>query len=179
MSLEQMATGMNANSEKEILITMLIPRIGVRRVRTFRSASVSRLAKLFPNQLIQFVHDGEVLNFDMALGEYAITDGSLIVVVPTSEPSTDASQAWIRLTRADNHLAHLANLCANSSVREEYARLRDLSIRRMEWKPSKYRRVRDRQQAAGGLWHGQSEIGLTVIPGSPVFVSTAALPALW
>jgi hypothetical protein len=61
MSLWPMLTGTNPNSEKEILITLVIFRMGVGRVRTFRSSSISRLTTLLPNQAITCVPAGELL----------------------------------------------------------------------------------------------------------------------
>jgi hypothetical protein len=165
-------------TDKEILITMLIPRIGVRRIRAFRSTRVSRLSKFFPNQQINFVHEGEILSLDSALGDYGMSDGSLVVAVPMAATQAGTTHTWLSLTRSDDHLSRMADLCANSQVRAEYARLRDLSMRKMEWRPRKFRRFLEHHRRPIGL--GQlAQMELTIIPDSPIEMSTAPLPAPW
>jgi hypothetical protein len=144
-----------------------------------RSARVSRLGAFFPNQEINFVYEGEILNSEQTLGDYAISDGSLIVAIPGPDQRSDAAQTWVRLTRTDNQVAQLAALCAQRNVREEYGRLRDLAIKKMEWKPRKYRRFARRDQSQTEFASSRQTTESTVIPESPDEMSTEPLPAPW
>jgi hypothetical protein len=157
-----------------ICITIIAPRVGVRRCRVSASSTVCSLSKqcCLPGES-DFIFNGELLEGRHTLGFYGIQNDDALVAVPVNGPPLAASH-WMRATRDYDGFLEAIHFSMNDESRLAFLRLKDLRAKRLECRPRAFRKF--------GAWHtdaSDARKGQTIVAETPSVLPCSPLPVCW
>jgi hypothetical protein len=164
--------------EGRIGFSVCRPGTLVARVSARRDDPCRVILKVFPQLMLTCIYRGEILDLDATLGSYGITDGDLVVAVPTSNSSISDTNRWQNITRRSEAFEASVRSFLNLSTRSESMRLRDLAWYRVESTPRQFKRTVARFQRSQRVEVNRVQEP-SVIPESPLEPSTAPLDVYW
>jgi hypothetical protein len=160
-----------------ISLNLVIPRYGVKSVSGAPNTPISALIKSLPNQNVELVYQGVILNAKDTIDGYSMKSNDCIIVVPIASEERQNLQTWLAVTKSSDDLQARVSACLNGDARREVVRLRDLELLRRESQSRRF--ARKTPQVHSEQIEIKSRDDFTIFTDSPSAIREDPLPCPW
>jgi hypothetical protein len=160
-----------------MIVHLCRPSFPVKRASVVPFHKIICLAKLFPEQVVDFVWNGEILLQTMTFLFYHIMPRSSIVVLP--DESREKAGHWLSVTGDTDAFNERIEFALNPKTRAEAARLRDARLWRVDQRGRAALKCIDMFEFNQPKCSGQHRAKLNVDSSASLCPSAEPLPVAW
>ncbi|EAX99404.1 hypothetical protein TVAG_043120 [Trichomonas vaginalis G3] len=167
-------------TDPRVTLTLLSPLGDSRMVIVKLSQQVRVLQKMFPLNHRQFYFNGQIMLESRPFSFYSVKDNDSIIAVTYSDPTflvQVGSLYWQHASIKDSKISDHSRFINSLSLLREYLRMKDVTMRHIEAKPSALRGL---LSSVSAIENSKPAIAhTTTITDIPRVLSKEPLPVFW
>lgn len=111
------------------------PHMRIQHIKVKSDRPISTLSRQYVSDMA-FIFNGQILDKEKTFSDYAIVDGSKIVMLPEEAIKNDLTfkEKWLNITSDKENFDKKIEISVNSVCRKEISRLNDIKYQKLEMK---------------------------------------------
>lgn len=134
-------TQINENAKQKMIIIVISPTFGGKRIRVKPTARLSDLFRLFPYSNFAIFYQGLIQSPNKTFFECQVGEGDQIVIIPQETLNFENELIWKNLSKTDSHHKEMATKFIDLKSKFLFSRLNDLKLFKAESRAFSFRQL--------------------------------------